>query len=367
MDVEGMQNARLGAIYLWQGTRHSSPLIKTITGGVLDSVGGLAGIKEINIPVPGEAADLVADGIESGMETGGRGSVRATIKAWAEDFVKKVWAKIKETFGDIAEIGGLLKSVALFVAQQVFQKAAPIIGGVAGLAQGLWKTTVAFVEKLGNWIAKQTVQLNFGHPRTLVKGIEWGLTRALLEGLYEIAKNAVSIGLNAASLGAAAIVDAIAAVVEAAAKIIWRIAESKIIRKFCDEAKSFWLSRDQPNALHLDAMKFDNWLRPATRKVPVIAAVTLGSGIAGDKMRFLQMYTGDGKVISDSKFKAGAKYLDQMKRCGSRLIERSELEFSSDDQIIDGLHKLARSHDEVKAQTKWWRRLFRTTDKIIRA
>lgn len=367
MDVAGMQNARLGAIYLWQGTKHKSPLAETVLGGMLSSAGALAGIKDINIPVPDQAVDLVSMGIQSGRDTGPQGGLWATIKAWAEDFVQKVWEKIKETLGDVAEIGGHIKKIALFVTQQVFQKAAPLIGGAVGLVQGLWKTTVAFVEKLGNWIAKKSVSLNFGHPKTLVKGIEHGITRALLEGLYETARSALSIGLNAASLGGAVIVDAVAAVIEAATKIIWRFAESRIISKFCEQATHFWTARAEKSALHLDAMKFDNWLKPATRKVPVIAAVTLGSGIAGDKMRFLQMYTGGGDVISANQFKSGVKYLDQMKRAGSRLIERTGIDFTSNDQMIDGLLKLAKSHDEVKAATNFWHKLFRTGDKIVRA
>ncbi len=368
MDIQGMQNARLGAIYLWQGTKVTSPIVSTVVGGALGSAGGILGAYDINFPVPDQAGELASDAIESGMDSGGQGGLWQNIKNWALDFVQKVWAKIRETLGDVAAIGGHLKKIALFVAQQVFQKAAPVIGGVVGLVQGLWKTTVAFCEKFSNWKAKYGVVLNFGHPKTLVKGIESGLTRALLEGLYETAKSAVSIGLNAASLGGAAIVDAIVACVEAVAKIVWRIAEYNVIKKFISDATTFWNTRGTAKAMHLDSFKFDNWLRPATQKVPEIAAVTLGSGIAGDKMRFLQMYTGAGTTITSSQFKAGVKYLDQMKRTGSRLIERSGLEFTSSDAMIDGLLKLAKKHDEVHAVKKgFWARLFRTTDKIVRA
>lgn len=362
-----MQNARLGAIYLWQGTNHESALASLVLSGLLNTTSALSSVAEFSFPVPDQSVDLVAQGIDSGRETGSQGGLWAMLKAWAEDFVKKVWEKIKATLGDVAELGGHLKKIALFIVKQIFAKAAPVIGSAVGLAQGLWKTTVAFCEKLGTWIASKGVVLNFGHPKTLVEGIESGLTRALLEGLYEMARSALSVGLNAATLGGAAVFDLVVAVIEAVVKILWRVAESLIISKFCEDAKKFWNSRGTNTAMHLDSMKFNSWLRPATQKVPVLAAATLGSGIAGDKMRFLQMYTGHGEVISQNQFDAGVKYLDKMKRAGARLIERSGLEFTSTDLVIAGLHKLATSHDEVQAKTKWYRKLFRITDKIVRA
>jgi hypothetical protein len=366
MDIAGMQNARLGAIYLWQGVNYKSPLADAVIGGAMTSVSGILGTKDINVAQFGLGAEVATMAAESRSE--GQGGLWYRIKSWAEDLMLKLWEKIKSVFGDVAEMLGTLKSLALFVTQQVFAKAAPLIGGAVGLVQGLWKTSVAIAEKIGNWIAKKGVKLAFGHPKTLVKGIDRGITRALLEGIYETVKSAVSLGLNAASLGGAAIVDAVTGIVESAVKIIWRVAESKVINTFIKDAKDFWNARGTSTAMHLDSRKFDNWLKPATQKVPVIAAVTLGTGIAGDKMRLLQMYTGAGKVISESDFKAGVSYLDRMKRSGARLIERGGLEFSSNDPVINGLLKLATSHDEVETKKRgFFAKLFRTTDKVMRA
>lgn len=365
MDIAEMQNARLGVIYLWQGTKTQSSIVEAVIGGILGSAGGILGANGINIPIPDQTANLLAMGAESKGEGDG---LKAKIVAWAKDFVAKVWSKIKEVFGDVGEIVGHLKSIALFVAQQVFTKVAPIIGSVSGLITGLWKTTVTFCEKLSNWIAKKGVTLVQGHPQTLIKGIDAGLNRALLEGLYETAKSSLLLGLNIASSGAASIIEAVAKVIEAATKIIWRVAESVVLKRFCAQAKEYWIGRNESNAIHLNSMEFDKWLKKYTQIIPVIAAVTLGSGIAGDKMRFLQMYSGHGQVvISQDQFSTGVKYLDQMKRTGSRLVERSGINFSSDDKMIDGLHKLAKKHDEVHAKKSFWKTLFRTSDKIMRA
>lgn len=366
MDIAGMQDARRGALYLWQGVEVESGLASLVMGGLLSSASGIAGVKEIDLHTPDLAADIAGDAI--GSDSGDSQNLLTRIKTWAQNFVNAIWDKLKSTFTDIGEFGGMLKNIGLFVASQVFSKAAPIIGGVAGLVTGLWKFTTVFAEKVSNWKAKGSFKLNTGHPKTLVKGIEKGLTRGMLEGLYELAKSALSVGLNAASLGAASIVDAIAAVAEAAVKIIWRVAEVKALQKFTRQAREYWTGSTPGQGIHMDQMKFDNWIRPMTQKVPVVAAVTLGSGIAGDKMRFLQMYTGEGNIISASDFKAGVKYLDQMKRAGSRLIERSDIEYGSSDPLIKGLLKLAKSHQEVYTQKKgFFSKLFRTTDKIMRA
>ncbi len=353
MDVAGMQNARLGVVYLWQGTEVKASTIEAVIGTIARKTGTYLGV--IDAP-PTEAAETP--------------DLWTRIKGWAEDFVAKVWAKVKEVFGDIAELGGHIKKVAVYLAKEVFKEAAPIIGSAVGLVEGLWKATVAFCEKLGNWIKGYGVRLVHGHPQTLVRGIDRALNRALLEGLYETAKSSLLLGLNIAGAGAAvaaSIIEKVADVIEKVTKMIWRFAERCIIRAFSADAKEFWNARGESCAIHLDSMRFDNWLKGATNKVPVIAAVTLGTGIAGDKMRFLQMYTGHGDVISQSEFDAGVAYLDQMKRTGSRVMERSDLEFESKDAMISGLLKLAKSHDEVKAKTSFWRRLFRTTDKIVRA
>lgn len=367
MDVEGMQNARLGVIYLWQGTKFQSPLANVALGGVVGVLDELLGFKDKTLFVPDQATDAAAKAINSVFGLDKEKSVWAKILEWATRLGEALLDKIKEVFGDIGDFVGEIKKIALFVTTKVYDQVASLISNAANLVQGLWKTTVAFCEKIGNLFAKIGVKLVDGHPSTVVKSIEAGITRALLAGLYETAKSAAVIGLNVASAGATKLVEVIAAALEATAKILWRVAEALIIRNFCQEAKMYWVARGEHNAIHLDSSRFDAWLKSATGKVPVIAAVTLGSNIAGDKMRFLQMYTGTGAVISQDQFNAGVAYLDRVKREGARLLEHSGLEFHSDDPIIEGLHKLACSHDAVFATTHRVSALFRRADKVASA
>ena len=126
-----------------------------------------------------------------------------------------------------------------------------------------------------------------------------------------------------------------------------------------------WKSRSSKNSAIRKIAKFDRWLRPAVETVPVIAAVTLGSGIAGDKMRLLEMFADKGAIITPSQFQTGVAYLDKIKRIGAQLIEQSEIDFTSDDQLVQGLLNLAKSHSEnSSASTTWWAYL--GMDKIFR-
>lgn len=362
-----MKNARLGVAYLWQGTSHQSPLINTIVSGMLGSAGALAGVREINLPLPDQTTDVLQIGIESGIESGPKATVWRTVKEWATTFVAKLWEKIKSIFGDVSEMAVHLKKISLFVAQQVYAQAAPFIGGTSTLVSGLWKTTGAFVEKLGLWVASRTVTMNYGHPRTLVEGIEAGLNRSMLDGIYDIARSSLSIGVNALEFGGAAGLDAVAAIIDAAVKILWRYAESRTITQFCQSAKQVWQSRGATKGVISRANRFQKWLRRGTEAAPIIAAVTVGSGVAGDKMRFLQMYADNGAIITQSQFNEGVSYLEGLKRTAARLIERSEIDFTSQDQIIDGLLKLAKSHNTTASSTStgWWG--FFGLDKVFRS
>lgn len=372
IDEAGMQNARDGVLYLWKDVNFKSPLAETFIGGAMSTVSGILDTQEINLAEFDLGVEITSLGIDS-VQT--KKTLWDSIKNWAQNFMNKLWVRVKEIFGEITEMAITLKSLALFVTQQIFSKASPFIGAANELVQGLSSTTGALCDKIGNWLARRNVVLNSGHPQTLVDAIEVGLTRALLNGLRQTVQGAVSLALHVSSFGGAAILDCVVATIEAVTKFMWRIAESHILKKFISDAKAMWqISKISTNGV--DPFLFNKWLRDATEKVPVIAAITLNSGIAGDKMRLIQMYspgeyifdryqpstsssnTGKliykktpSKLISQAQFDASCNYIDRIKRSGSKLIERSGLKFSSDDVLVNGLLTMCSSHAEVYSQS----------------
>ncbi|GAP38724.1 hypothetical protein ABXN37_26885 [Piscinibacter sakaiensis] len=352
---QDLQNARLGALYLWQGTTHSSPLLQTIISGTLGSATALAGIKEINIALPDQTTDIVQFAIQAQRDPGAQGKLWKSVQSWAESLLGQLWAKIKDIFGDIVEVGVQVKKIALWVAQMVYSDLAPFIGGGSTLVSGLVKAGTAFVERSSSWLASKGVVLNTGHPDTLVGAINAGLSRALLDGVYDIARSSLSIGLNWATYGGAATVDAIAAVIDAAYKMVWRYAESCTITAFCQRAQQLWGNRTSKRGAVRKGATFTKWMEPAVTKVPLIAAVTLASGLTGDKMRFLNMFTDQDAVIGQSQFDKGCEYLEQVKRAASRMIVQSEIDFTSKDPLIDGLLKKAKATNlDSSPTTTWW-------------
>lgn len=252
------------------------------------------------------------------------------------------------------------------MAQYVYASAAPFEGAGATFVSGLVKAGTAFVEKVSTWVSSKSVAINYGHPETIVKAIEWGITRSMLDGIYDLARSSLSASLNAASFGGAAIVDGIAGVIDAAVKILWRVYESTVITDFCSRAQQIWKSRGTKNDAIRRQAKFLKWFRPAVEQVPVLAAVTVGSGIAGDKMRFLNMFTDQKAIITQSQFAVGCDYLEQVKRSASRMILQSEIDFTSGDKNIEGLITLAKSYNSnSSASNSWW--AYWGLDKIFRA
>ena len=91
MDVEGMKNARLGVVYLWQGTKMESALASTIVSGVFSGATNCMSIPpDINIHSHDDIAGLLGE-----ASSGGAQGAWAQFKAWAEDFCRKMWAKIR--------------------------------------------------------------------------------------------------------------------------------------------------------------------------------------------------------------------------------------------------------------------------------
>jgi hypothetical protein len=92
----------------------------------------------------------------------------------------------------------------------------------------------------------------------------------------------------------------------------------------------------------------------ATENAPVIGAITLSTQIAGDKMRFLNMYTGK-QVISENQFKAGVSYLDALKSTGREYAKKWGSRLISQDAMVKGLLRIVEhGADAITPPKKAW-------------
>jgi len=334
------EHARLGVLYLWNDITVESGMVTKIIDKVDSADSSLiekkSSEKKDDNDKPGEVKQNDVkpdDAFESYPE-------KTSLKKWAEDFCSQLWNRIKDCFGDLPGMASKLKCLAVFVAKQVFVEAAPIIGSADGLLDGLYNTTKSFCERFGVWLASRKVRISSGHPTAIVDGIIQGIDRSLLAGVYEVAKNSVTLGLNIASSGITSMIEPLASVLEMITKIMWRLAEVSIIRTFAKEAKDHYSRKEDENALHKDEARFTEWLLNAVKKVPLIAGMTYASHIVGDKMIFLQMFSKKGDdIISQEEFDRGVKYLDKIKQSGTNLLKNSDFQFDSGDNFVKALLK----------------------------
>ncbi|WP_116082640.1 hypothetical protein [Tropicimonas sp. IMCC34011] len=363
----GIRNARQGVIYLWQGVDVESPYADLAVNGSVRAFTALANRRWDGF---GDFNEAIGDPLtmfgSAAAGANGAGTGLAKVMSWATSFVAELRSQIAELFGAPHELISFSKNLALWVAAQVMDDADSLesVGDVANL----WNAGKSFIQKLRSYVAGYNVKINYGHPATLVKGVESGMNRAMLSGVFELAKSSISSTLSSFGAFATKAVDYMAGIFEFAVESLWRYAEFLVLDKFTAKAKTLWAARGTASDLSRNNRKFNLWLRGAVDKVPLIAAVTLVSGLGGDKMRLLQMFGGGNTVISQSDFDSGVAYLDQLKRTAAHMMKDAELELDSDDPLIKSSLKM---HETViaaqQAEQGWWGSVSRFVDSWIGA
>ena len=140
----------------------------------------------------------------------------------------------------------------------------------------------------------------------------------MLEGLYAVVKSAVSASLKFITMGVSTIVNAVVGVIEAVIRLVYSFKERKFLNQFIAKCREYWKLPRSARILALsgEARGFNQEFLEATENSPIIAAITLNSRIAGDKYRLLQVYSGNGSIITQSQFDAGCTYLNRLGTIG---------------------------------------------------
>ena len=132
--------------------------------------------------------------------------------------------------------------------------------------------------------------------------------------------------------------------------------------KIFADARERWSTKDQTDALHKRGGEFADWFKKVVDRSPVVAALVMNCGIAGDAMRFLQVCTSDGVVLTQGQFNKGVTYLNALKSSAGDLIMQyqTEMRISSQDPMTAALLKHAEQIGLVQkeAGSSWRARLF---------
>lgn len=362
----GMENARLGVLYLFGNTEVKSDVFSVALQGGLSIAGD--GFKLAGELAPGgtmegmQAAKVTGEQL---LNMGQRGGLsvnvqdHATLTNALQTLVKKMLTGMGEVMQGIdvnslaTSVIGMVKGLIKTLADFFLKSAAPFISGGMDIVKGVAKAVVAAADLLKTWWIGRGVNLMPGHPTFIVDALKGAMRRSLFEGLYDTLKGATSTVLDvvgAATGGVAEVAFKIAgivwSVVEALAKVVIRVVETLGIKRFCAKAREQWQARGDAHALHKNPTAFHRWYRAYSIHLPAIAALTLNSRLCGDKLRFLKLYEDDQsfteQVVLQKRFNQGVRFIDShLKPFAAGLLQECGFSFSSGDPIVTNAIKFA--------------------------
>lgn len=276
-------------------------------------------------------------------------AIRVKLEGLFDSFVEKIKQLLQAKFGTIEDAAGTIKQLIKALAQLVAAKAAPFIGSGLDVVKSCATTLDASFTKFRTWKESKGVEVAQGHPTTVVDSINRSMTAAVFAGLYDMLKGAGSLAMDATAFGAGGLVNLIISAVELVIKFIWRLGETVRFNRFCAEAREYYENSRNADALHRHPFAFSDWYRSYALNLPLIAVLTLNTGICGDKMRYLTMFNGDAQITSD-QFQAGVRFLDNLKPWGAQYIRDAGFEIRSvgDPWVSSLVNSFAVSHTREK-------------------
>ena len=234
--------------------------------------------------------------------------------------------------------------------------------GLTGVATGLYTAISKTIEFFNLKHTGEGVVLESGHPDLVAASIKRSVAKSALVGLAEAALAGAKAALAAFTAGAGLIVNKVAGVIEKLLRFAVRFCEALALRKVFADAKERWSSRGQTDAIQKNASEFAAWFKKSIDRSPVVAALVMNCGIAGDAMRFLQIATSDGVIITQGQFDKGVTYLNALKSSAGDLIMQyqDEMRISSSDPMCASLLKHAEQIGLVQkeAGSSWRARIF---------
>ena len=359
---DALAHSRKGLVYLFSQMEVESGVGKVLIEGAYDVFESVADIDALNIPgMAVKAAKGVKEvslkvleqrGSKPAGPKPGAPSIQLTlwekIKKYLMDFAKKIWESLKTKYSEFYNSSSLEKFETIWgpatklvnlVAGNVFVSAVPFLGGAIDVATGIKDTTVACYHRYIAYTLGKGVVLNEGHPGVIAASIERAMNLGIGKGLYDTFKGAGNLAMQGASFGGAAVVSAVIAGCELIAKVVYRLWEASGMRTFFEDCKEKWIAKDK---IYEGSADFTKWYSKAAYALPCLSALAVNSGITGDKMAYLNMFTDGGlqkTTITQAKFDQGASYIEKLKSWSLAYLEDTGYDFDSKDTFVKSLLK----------------------------
>jgi len=234
--------------------------------------------------------------------------------------------------------------------------------GVTGIASGLYTGITKAIEFFDLRHSGKGVALESGHPDIVAASIQKSVAKSALVGLAEAALAGAKAALAALTHGVGVIINKVAGIIELLLRFGVRFCDALTLRKIFAEARSKWSAKGDGDAIQKNRASFAEWFKKTVDRSPVVAALVMNCGIAGDAMRFLQVCTTEGVVVTQGQFDKGVTFLTKLKSsAGDLIVEyQKQMKISSTDPMTGALLKHAGEIGLVQkeANSSWRARLF---------
>ncbi|MGH2449178.1 MAG: hypothetical protein ACRDFS_11340, partial [Chloroflexota bacterium] len=234
--------------------------------------------------------------------------------------------------------------------------------GALDIARGLGTAITRTIDYIDLRYKGSGVVLEAGHPDIVAQSIKTAIGKSALVGLAEAALAGAKAALAAFTAGVGVIINKVAGVIEALLRFAVRFCDALALRKVFADARRKWTCNKQPDAIQRNAGEFSDWFKQAVDHAAVVAALVMNCGVAGDAMRFLQVVTGDGAVMTQGQFDKGVTYLNALKSSAADLIQdvQANMRISSSDKMTAALLKHAGEigYVQKEAKSSWRARIF---------
>lgn len=376
-----VEHARLGVVYLLghlemrpdifsvllEGGLGCAGAVMSYQGGKVDDGGlGKAAVSTAqdvfnSVMVPGSV--ILNAGAQAVNESSppAAGAMAKRLRDFFAALIRKTLDILKEKFGGIEPTAAAVKNLINICCKLFWSTLGyGLVSGGMDTFKGLVTFADALITRVRTYLSSRTVVLAEGHPNTVVQSIVTAMNLSVMKGLWLTLKGAGNIGLAFATWGTSMIVGLVTALVEMVVKVVWRLVELVKMQQICKQALEHWGTKDTDGALHKKPFAFNNWFRGSVAYLPALAVITLNSGICGDKMVWLSMFTSDdhhqGSEILPEQFKKGSEHLDALKPWGADYLDNCGFSFDSSDEFIKKL--LVMGHGaQLSGAEKFWKRV----------
>ena len=215
------------------------------------------------------------------------------------------------------------------------------------LYDGVKQSVVSALKWLGQVYSGWGVKLLDGGPVVMASAIARHNATSLAGGLKDIAITSTKIGLQAAgdaAGGVGSIFGMITGLLQRIANMVGYCVQRFLLNRTLSQARYHW---DNKAELVTDQERFLEWFKRSCAVTPVIAGLTLQSGLTANPLRFLALITPTDEVISQDAYNKGVEHISKLKDLSKSYVneyaDNYKLKFSGTDNYtqarIDDIFK----------------------------